>query len=297
MHIRRIALVVLAAGLAVTGSLLLTSRGSCGRSGPQSPNVSLATLRASSQAEVAPIQVKVTKLTPQPGRVEYHYTVTNGSAFPVHMLTIGFDQHFGMPRLVGEPIGWDGSSVPTASYQAPPGWTFEVEPTEEESLLVVRWEKTQQGRAIMGSESAGGFAVALSQADPNYDYPDGLWKAYLLGEAPMDGQILASGVTGVPVSSLFAQSDLKIGPNPTGGPANISFAMPVAGKATVEVFDVSGRRVRQVINEKRAQGTASASWDGRDDSGKVVASGVYFVRVKTPTTQRFGRITWMRGGK
>ena len=121
--------------------------------------------------------------------------------------------------------------------------------------------------------------------------------SYVMGEESFWGALQSSGVTSVPVSSIFAKSDLKLGPNPASGTVAIQFARPAAGKATVDIFDISGRRVRRVIDEKRAQGTASASWDGRDDSGKIVASGVYFVRVKTPTTQRFGRITWMRGGK
>jgi hypothetical protein len=296
MRSQRVTLLTIITGVVLAGSLLLVSRGSCARAPSHNPIVSKDASKVRPQSK-APIQVRVTKLIPQPGRVEYHYTVTNGSAFPVHMLTIGFDQLYGVPRLLGEPIGWDGEIVPAASYRAPPGWAFVVEPTEEESLFVVRWEKTQQGRAVMGGESAGGFAVALSQPDPNYDYPDGLWKAYLLGEEPVDGQLLASGVTGVPVSSMLAQSDLKISPHPAGGQVSIGFAMPSTGRATVDIYDVSGRQVRRIMDEQRPSGSASTTWDGRDDAGKPAASGVYFIHVKTPSTQRFGRFTWMPAGK
>ncbi len=62
----------------------------------------------------------------------------------------------------------------------------------------------------------------------------------------------------------------------------------------VDVFDAQGRLVRRVVNKQMAAGTTSLMWDGRDSAGKSVAGGVYFVRVKTPTTVRFGRITVLK---
>jgi flagellar hook assembly protein FlgD len=73
--------------------------------------------------------------------------------------------------------------------------------------------------------------------------------------------------------------------------------MPATGKVTVDIFDVAGRRVRRVVAEQRTAGNSSASWDGKNDSGNAVGSGVYFVRVKTPSTQRFARITWLPNSK
>jgi hypothetical protein len=224
--------------------------------------------------------------------VEYHYTVVNGGAFPVHTLLVGNDEYYGKSLLSRYPIGWDGETIPSTSYQTPPGWDFAVEPTEEESLVVVKWVASNQGRAIMGGESAGGFAVVLDSADPAYE-SGGLWTSYMRGEVPFWGTIQASGVTSVPVSSIFSKSDLKVSPNPASGSISIQFAMPVSGVATVDVFDVSGRMVKRVIEERRAPGPSSAAWDGSDSSGRKVASGVYFLRLKTPSTQRFARITWV----
>jgi hypothetical protein len=126
--------------------------------------------KAPTQVETPPIQVLVTKLTPMPGRVEYHYTVKNGSAFPVHTLLVGNDEYYGGKSLLSHyPSGWDGDTLPSSSFQAPPGWTFAVEPTEEDSLVIVKWVLSKHGRAIMGGESAGGFTVVLDQADPAYE--------------------------------------------------------------------------------------------------------------------------------
>jgi len=293
MRARGIVALAVVIGAALV-TLFVASRASCGKTGPRE-GIS-ATGSSTPQTEIAPIQVLVTKLIPQAGRVEYHYTVTNGSAFPVHTLVVGFDQYYGVPKLSGEPIGWDGDTIPSSSYQAPPGWNFEIQPTEEESLMAVKWVVSKKGRAIMGGESAGGFAVVLGQADQAYDN-GGLWTAYVMGESPFWGALQPSGVTSVPISSIYAQSDLRVRPNPASGSIEIQFAMPTSGMAKVDIFDVAGRRVKRIVDERRAPGNSTASWDGRDNSGKRVASGTYFVRVKTPTTQRFARITWLPTSK
>lgn len=295
MRSQKIVIPGVALALAATASFVV-SRTTCGNPGNDGVRGSSQGVTAAPQVDPPPIQVLVTKLAPVPGGVMYRYTVVNGSAFPITALLVGFDQYYGVPKLASEPIGWDGDSLPSTSYQAPPGWTCTVEPTEDDSLTDVKWEIEGQTGAIMGGQSVGGFAVILAQADPTYE-GGGIWTAYVRGDPPMWGSLQSSGVTGVPLSSIYAKSDLKISPNPGGGSISIQFAMPSSGKATVDIFDVMGRRVKRVIDEHRAPGGSSTSWDGRDDSGKQVASGVYFVRVKTPSTQRFGRITWMRAGK
>ena len=68
------------------------------------------------------------------------------------------------------------------------------------------------------------------------------------------------------------------------------FAEPV----TVEIFDVAGRRVRRVISGRRDAGLHRERWNGRDDAGRDVASGVYFVRLRAAGVNRIGRVTLVR---
>lgn len=85
-------------------------------------------------------------------------------------------------------------------------------------------------------------------------------------------------------------------PNPFTGSGEVAFALPAgSGDYRVELFDTLGRRVR-VID----QGTASIGverrihWDGRDDSGRVIASGMYFVRMTSPAVTRVVKIVSVR---
>lgn len=68
-------------------------------------------------------------------------------------------------------------------------------------------------------------------------------------------------------------------PNPFNPATSISFSLTERTHVTLEVFDVSGRRVAVLLNDDVEAGVASVRWDGRDDSGRNAASGTYFVRM------------------
>jgi flagellar hook assembly protein FlgD len=54
----------------------------------------------------------------------------------------------------------------------------------------------------------------------------------------------------------------------------------------LSVFDVAGRRVRAVLERVLPAGLHEIEWDGRDDAGRPVASGVYFYRMQSgPQTE------------
>lgn len=83
-------------------------------------------------------------------------------------------------------------------------------------------------------------------------------------------------------------------PNPFTASTRITFQMPVAGIATLEVFDISGRLVRTLMDgENVPAGTHFKDWDGIGDSGGSAAAGIYFYRLQTDSahfTRRMLRI-------
>ncbi len=69
-------------------------------------------------------------------------------------------------------------------------------------------------------------------------------------------------------------------PNPFNPVTTIRFDVPAgASRVTIAVFDVTGRRVRTLFDRVPSAGQRSVTWDGRDDRGQSVASGVYFYRM------------------
>jgi fibronectin-binding autotransporter adhesin len=69
-------------------------------------------------------------------------------------------------------------------------------------------------------------------------------------------------------------------PNPSRENVELMFGLPDPGMVQAEVFDASGRRVAQLADgESFTAGYHSLHWNGRDEAGNPVATGIYFVRV------------------
>jgi len=73
-------------------------------------------------------------------------------------------------------------------------------------------------------------------------------------------------------------------PNPFNASTTISFAIPAdvsATTATLRIYDAAGRRVRILVEGEVQPGHHEVVWNGRDDDGRRVASGVFFFRLRT----------------
>ena len=69
-------------------------------------------------------------------------------------------------------------------------------------------------------------------------------------------------------------------PNPFNPGTRIRWYIPFASRVRIRIFDVTGRPVRHLIDEKFDAGTGSTFWDGARDGGEAAASGVYFYRIE-----------------
>ena len=78
---------------------------------------------------------------------------------------------------------------------------------------------------------------------------------------------------------------LAVVPNPFNPRTTVAYYVEKAGPVSVEVFDIRGRRVRILQQGDLPSGSHRVTWEGDDDRGSQVASGVYFLRLSTPTTQ------------
>jgi len=67
-------------------------------------------------------------------------------------------------------------------------------------------------------------------------------------------------------------------PNPFNPKTRIEYSMDTAGMATVQVFDVSGRLMRTLHEGQLDAGTHFSEWNGMDDAGQPMASGLYLIR-------------------
>ena len=94
----------------------------------------------------------------------------------------------------------------------------------------------------------------------------------------------SQGDTGVEDNELAAIDAWQLSnyPNPFNPSTTISYSLPEAGLVHVSVYNAKGRLVKTLVNDHKTAGNHSVIWDGKDDNGSVVSSGVYFYRMITP---------------
>jgi hypothetical protein len=69
-------------------------------------------------------------------------------------------------------------------------------------------------------------------------------------------------------------------PNPFNPATTITYSVPERSHVTVDVFNVLGQRVRTLIDREQAAGSYTVTWDGADDRGTALATGVYLYRFR-----------------
>jgi uncharacterized protein (DUF362 family) len=69
-------------------------------------------------------------------------------------------------------------------------------------------------------------------------------------------------------------------PNPFRDRTRVNFYAAVPGPVSLTVYDAEGRRVRRLLEKDMGTGWHQVPWDGRNDSGSMVAGGVYFCQLK-----------------
>jgi FlgD Ig-like domain len=83
-------------------------------------------------------------------------------------------------------------------------------------------------------------------------------------------------------------------PNPFNPRTTVAFFVQTPGRVTIDVYDLRGRRVKSLQRGNVSAGAHEVVWTGVDDRGVSVASGVYFLRLTTPTGVHLKRAALVR---
>lgn len=94
----------------------------------------------------------------------------------------------------------------------------------------------------------------------------------------------------IPVA--FALSEVC--PNPFSSKTVIRYALPTPSQVNLTIYDVNGRAVKGLVNNAVGVGYHSVQWDGRDDSGRTVASGVYFLKLEAADYKTTTKLLFLR---
>ncbi|TMQ71005.1 MAG: hypothetical protein E6K80_06825 [Candidatus Eisenbacteria bacterium] len=136
--------------------------------------------------------------------------------------------------------------------------------------------------AVPGQPNAQDWATGLKfVVDFGVGKDGSLWwlKSYDDNMTSVTGaihRIRYTGTTDVPLASLGAKT-LRVAPNPFQDQVDLEWRLTTTGPVLIEVFDMRGRRVRRFEAEASA---GRVVWDGRDDAGRPVGTGVYLARMR-----------------
>jgi hypothetical protein len=104
-------------------------------------------------------------------------------------------------------------------------------------------------------------------------------------------QILEHIIVGVEEDGKILQPKIDIYyleqnyPNPFHQSTMIRYQLPRSNHTTIKIYDISGRLIKTLVDEKQIAGYYTIQWDGRDKSGNKASSGIYFTRI----VARFGQ--------
>jgi hypothetical protein len=83
-------------------------------------------------------------------------------------------------------------------------------------------------------------------------------------------------------------------PNPFNPQTNIEFSLPTAQFVSISVFNLLGQQVRSLVNDRIEAGNHTVCWNGKNDLGVDVPSGMYFYKLYTPEFSQTNKMLMLR---
>lgn len=108
----------------------------------------------------------------------------------------------------------------------------------------------------------------------------------------VDNIVLSGGAT--PVPGAMDGPHLACAPNPFNPRTTLSFSLAAGGPVRLAIHDVAGRLVRELATGALPAGLHEAAWDGCDDLGLPLASGVYLARLQVGASVGVARLVLLR---
>jgi hypothetical protein len=193
-----------------------------------------------------------------------------------HWYVIAYDnQWYTQGPLWSFSVGISGVPVAFTSFAA----------VQNGSSVDINWKLTSdesmESYALYRREkSAPSIQIAQGRADASDSYRDmavepGATYSYELVIRTSDGDLFRSPVATVSMASVELTLHQNV-PNPFNPQTTIRYELPSPAPVRLLILDVNGRLVRTLVNEQQTAGPRQAIWNGRDDTGTGVSSGVYF---------------------
>lgn len=139
------------------------------------------------------------------------------------------------------------------------------------------------------------FDVDPAAAVGDLGYID-IWLTTVTGDSALvEVELVAGTVTGAETNTTPNVAILYQNyPNPFNPSTSIEFSLPARERVSLKVFDVSGRLVSTLVDGHLSDGVHRYTWDGRNQRGSSVASGVYFYVLRSESIRQSRKAVLLR---
>jgi hypothetical protein len=83
-------------------------------------------------------------------------------------------------------------------------------------------------------------------------------------------------------------------PNPFNPSTTIHYQLPKTTQVVLKIYNIFGQEVRTLINARQPAGVSTVVWDGWDESGKEVSSGIYIYRLQAGEVVQSRKLSFVR---
>jgi PKD repeat protein len=177
---------------------------------------------------------------------------------------------------------------------------FSASPTSGEAPLDVQFTDQSTGAEAWAWDFGDGGTSTAQNPLHQYAAPD-TYTVRLIATRSCGADTLVktdyiavtsstAGIGGTPV----LRTDTWAYPNPFNPGTSIFFALKSTGRVQIVVYDAVGRVVRTLVSGVYPAGTQRVEFDGRDDAGRQLASGVYFYRFEAPGASMTKKIVLLK---
>ncbi len=211
-------------------------------------------------------------------------------------------------------LAWDGANL-WCSYLA--GWSSAVIKIDVKDGSGHEWfscdseDITFDGNSLWHVDSQNGHSKGIVKKlllphgfvityfrTPGY-YPTGLtwdgtnlWLTDCETDTIDQIELLTTGVESdsSPTSFILYQNY----PNPLNPETNIQFTLPDNGMVNLSIYSITGQKVRTLFSDYTTAGNHYLKWDGKDENGQSVSSGIYFARLRMGTLVTTHRMMFLK---
>jgi hypothetical protein len=116
----------------------------------------------------------------------------------------------------------------------------------------------------------------------------GFWNPWVVEMSPVEWEEV--DYTQRPTEFALRQNY----PNPFNPTTIIEYALPKASEVKIQIYNILGQKVKNLVDESQDPGYKMIHWDGKDDNGKEVSSGIYFYRIEAKGFVKCKKMTLLK---